>query len=36
MEIDPATGASLDPILKNLLDTPKEIVALARKAVGAK
>ena len=36
MEIDPATGASLDPILKNLLDKPKEIVALARKAVGAK
>ena len=36
IEIDPATGASLDPVLKKLLDTPKEIVALARKAVGAK
>jgi tripartite-type tricarboxylate transporter receptor subunit TctC len=36
IEIDPATGASLDPVLEKLLNTPKEIVALARKAVGAK
>lgn len=36
IEIDPATGASLDPVLEKLLNTPKDIVALARKAVGAK
>jgi len=36
IEIDPATGQSLEPVLENLLNTPKEIVALARKAVGAK
>ena len=36
IEIDPATGASLEPVLEKLLNTPKDIVALARKAVGAK
>jgi len=36
IEIDPAPGKSLDPVLQNLMNTPKEIVALARQAVGAK
>lgn len=36
IEIDPATGASLEPVLEKLLNTPKDIVALAREAVGAK
>lgn len=32
--IDAATGASLEPILKQLMNTPKEIIALAQKAAG--
>jgi len=36
IEIDPATGQSIEPVLEKLLNTPKEIVQLARQAVGAK
>lgn len=36
IEIDPRSGASLDPILKKILATPKDIVAMAQKAAGAK
>lgn len=36
IEIDPAPGKSLDPVLTAVFNTPKEIVQLARKAVGAK
>ncbi len=34
--ISAATGASLEPVLKNLMNTPKEVIALAQKAAGIK
>jgi len=36
IEIDPAPGKSLEPVLAKLMNTPKEIIDLAKKAVGAK
>ena len=36
IEIDPAPGKSLDPVLQSVMNTPKDVIELARKAVGAK
>jgi tripartite-type tricarboxylate transporter receptor subunit TctC len=36
IEIDPAPGKSLEPVLQSVMNTPKEIIELARQAVGAK
>ncbi len=34
IDIDPSTGASLEPVVEKLMNMPKEIVALAQKAAG--
>jgi len=34
--IDPAPGASLEPVLEELMNTPKDVVALAQRAAGIK
>ena len=34
IDINPAPGKSLDPVVEDLMNTPKDIVAAAQKAAG--